>query len=76
MTQTPRACALTDKGRDLYPVLVTLREWGDRYLADETSVARIHRHAGCGVPVHPVLRCDDGHIVDDHSEIETRSVAG
>src|SRR5262245_25185210 len=25
---------LTDKGFDLYPVLVAVREWGDRYLAD------------------------------------------
>ena len=25
---------LTDKGLDLYPVLVAVREWGDRYLAD------------------------------------------
>ena len=24
---------LTDKGRDLYPVLIALRDWGDSYMA-------------------------------------------
>src|SRR5437588_10055882 len=28
---------LTDKGRDLYPVIVTLMQWGDRWAADPSG---------------------------------------
>jgi hypothetical protein len=34
-------------GLDLYPVLMTLREWGDRYLAEDGPPLEV-RHKGCG----------------------------
>jgi DNA-binding HxlR family transcriptional regulator len=35
---------LTDKGRDLWPVLTTMRQWGDRYAApDGPPVRLVHR---------------------------------
>ena len=37
---------LTEMGLDLYPVLIALRDWGDRYLRDGPR-AEI-RHRGCG----------------------------
>src|SRR5258707_6131372 len=37
---------LTEMGLDLYPVLMALREWGDRYLADEGPPVHILRQ-GC-----------------------------
>ena len=40
---------LTDKGRDLYPTLVALRQWGDRYLA-EGGVRRWRWSTGTAVP--------------------------
>jgi DNA-binding HxlR family transcriptional regulator len=48
---------LTEKGLDLYPVLMALREWGDRYMADEGPPVRI-RHKGCGGEPRVELRCD------------------
>ncbi len=34
---------LTEKGFDLYPVLVAIADWGDRYLADpEGAAGRVH----------------------------------
>ena len=47
---------LTEKGLDLYPVLMALREWGDRYMAEGGPPLEI-RHRGCGG--HPTLelRC-------------------
>ena len=34
-------------GLDLYPVLMALREWGDRYMAEDGPPLEI-RHRGCG----------------------------
>src|SRR5438067_531468 len=48
---------LTDAGRDLYPVILTLMRWGDRYLAGEDGPPVILEHA-CGHPVTPQLICD------------------
>ena len=53
---------LTTKGRDLYPTLVALMQWGDEYLADgRPSVELTHRD--CGAPVHLELHCEAGHDV-------------
>ena len=48
---------LSDKGRDLYPVIVSLVRWGDRWMAGEAGppVELIHR--GCGHVIMPVLAC-------------------
>src|SRR6202451_4570443 len=38
---------LTDAGRDLYPVIVTLIRWGDQYLAgDDGPPLILHHHCG------------------------------
>ena len=38
---------LTDAGRDLYPVIVTLMHWGDQYLAGEDGPPLVLQHH-CG----------------------------
>jgi DNA-binding HxlR family transcriptional regulator len=48
---------LTQKGLDLYPALMALREWGDRYMADEGPPLSI-RHRDCGGTLHVHLGCD------------------
>ena len=52
---------LTPKGIDLYPTLVALMQWGDKYLADEGVPPLALEHRDCGSPVHLGLVCDDGH---------------
>jgi DNA-binding HxlR family transcriptional regulator len=47
---------LTQMGLDLYPVLMALRQWGDRYLADDYPPADI-RHRNCGGEPVLELRC-------------------
>lgn len=39
---------LTEKGHDLYPVLMAIREWGDRHMAPDAGPPWHYRHAGCG----------------------------
>src|ERR671912_2669886 len=48
---------LTAAGMDLYPVLVALLRWGDRYLDQPTGGRTLElTHAGCGEPVGVALR--------------------
>ncbi len=49
---------LTQKGRDLYPAIACLLEWGDTYMMEPTgpSVERIHKQ--CGHSTHPKLTCE------------------
>jgi DNA-binding HxlR family transcriptional regulator len=48
---------LTEKGRDLYPVIVSLVRWGDRWMAgdDGPPVELVHRD--CGHVGMPELAC-------------------
>jgi DNA-binding HxlR family transcriptional regulator len=71
---------LTEAGRDLFPVMVALREWGDKWAVDQPAVQILHdcghplkadpacRH--CGRPVTPAsiaaVRPDGG----DPAEVE------
>ena len=48
---------LTAKGRDLWPVLVMLLQWGDRHMAEEGRPVVLH-HKDCGGEVDGHLRCD------------------
>jgi DNA-binding HxlR family transcriptional regulator len=66
---------LTPKGRDLYPVITALRQWGDTWAADEHGPSIRATHRRCGEPVHAVLRCAGGHDVAD-SEVEIEAGPG
>ncbi|MFD7073585.1 winged helix-turn-helix transcriptional regulator [Nocardioides sp. NPDC059952] len=46
---------ISDKGADLYPVLVALMSWGDKYKNDVPPVRLIHR--ACGHEADPRLTC-------------------
>jgi DNA-binding HxlR family transcriptional regulator len=48
---------LTDKGLDLYPVLMALRDWGDKHMADDGPPV-YYRHRDCGGDAHVRLECD------------------
>ena len=52
---------LTEKGRDLFPVLVALMQWGDRWAPDEAGPAVLIKHRGCEERVSVKLCCDRGH---------------
>jgi len=48
---------LTEKGIDLYPILVALMQWGDRYVTDERGPAIVLEHKTCGHETTPELVC-------------------
>ncbi|WP_171166043.1 helix-turn-helix domain-containing protein [Streptomyces sp. I05A-00742] len=53
---------LTERGRDLYPVLLTLQNWGDRWLPAEGGPPTRVVHTACGHDAAPRLVC--GHCGD------------
>jgi len=55
---------LTQKGLDLYPVLLALLEWGDRYLGDPDGSPITMTHRDCGGTVRAELRCEHGHPLE------------
>lgn len=52
---------LTNKGLELFPALLALLQWGDRWTADPQGPAVIIRHRGCDEPIDVQLRCTAGH---------------
>jgi DNA-binding HxlR family transcriptional regulator len=47
---------LTDKGEDLYPLLLAMLRWGTRYQVDEPPLKLMHK--ACGHIVDPLVVCD------------------
>jgi DNA-binding HxlR family transcriptional regulator len=54
---------LTEKGFDLYPLLIAIRDWGDKYLVGEEGSPLTITHRDCGAVVHTEVHCEAGHTV-------------
>lgn len=67
---------LTQKGFELYPLLVMIRDWGDRYLAGPEGSPLRTVHAECGKDVHVSVKCEAGHDIEDLREILPRPGPG
>ncbi len=64
---------LTAKGRDLWPVVTTMRQWGDKYAAPDGPPLQMV-HEGCGTVFHAEMTCSNcGERVPAQ---ETRAVPG
>ncbi len=50
---------LTEKGRDLYPVIASLLRWGDRWMWQDEAPSVELVHQGCGRPTTPTLVCSE-----------------
>ncbi len=50
---------LTDKGLDLYPVLMAIVHFGDVHLAGRRGRPLLHRHKACGKLFDPVTVCSE-----------------
>jgi DNA-binding HxlR family transcriptional regulator len=59
---------LTGKGLDLYPIIVALMEWGDRYAAPAGAPVTL-THRDCGQPVRLQLTCAHGHSLASAREV-------
>lgn len=50
---------LTEKGRDLYPVIQMLVAWGDKWLDEGRGPPLLYRHKACGHIFTPVVACSE-----------------
>ena len=67
---------LTEKGFALFPVMVAIAQWGDRYLAGPEGPPIEFVHRECGAPVEAHLRCTDGHELDRPRDVVGRPGPG
>ncbi len=67
---------LTTMGFDLYPVMVAVSQWGDRYLAGPEGPPVEFAHRDCGSPVAVTVTCGAGHALDDPRAVVPRPSRG
>ena len=60
---------LTEKGLDLFPVIVALLEWGDKHAASPDGPYVQLTHRGCGAPAGLHLSCAAGHALASARDI-------
>lgn len=63
---------LTEKGRGLYPVLLALLHWGDRWYADKKGPPLLLTHQPCGhrLLLRPVCSCCHGALLIENTMFE------
>jgi len=61
---------MTDKGRELTPILLALMQWGDRHKADPEGPPVVTRHAACGEELRVTLTCARGHEVAGPDDVQ------
>jgi DNA-binding HxlR family transcriptional regulator len=49
---------LTEKGKALWPVLTTIRQWGDEWVVGKGNEPILMTHTACGEQTHAELMCD------------------
>jgi len=68
--------ALTSAGRDLFPAVIAIHRWSNRWAAGQAGAALLIRHVPCGAPLDPVTvchRCDQPLLLHD---LSLRATAG
>ncbi|MFC0527101.1 winged helix-turn-helix transcriptional regulator [Phytohabitans kaempferiae] len=72
--RTRHEYVLTDRGRELSPIVLGLLSWGETHLPDDRgSVAMTH--AGCDAAVRISLHCEAGHELREDEVVVTGNTA-
>ena len=64
---------LTSRGRDLWPVLTAMRQWGDKHAAPDGPPLRVV-HKGCGKVSQAVMTCS--HCAEPMTARDVTAVKG
>ena len=67
--------ALTPKGMDVYPIILTLMKWGDRWLATRSGPPLVLHHVPCRGRLDPIVVCDCCDAELDPREVAFRPIA-
>jgi DNA-binding HxlR family transcriptional regulator len=75
--QRPRSeYRLTAKGIDLFPVIVALMTWGDKYASEPGGPPVVLTHRDCGGHVELKLACADGHVLNSARDVTPKPGPG
>ncbi|MFW2001751.1 winged helix-turn-helix transcriptional regulator [Acinetobacter ursingii] len=50
---------LTEKGMELYPVLLSMANWADKWMDDGAGAPMLYHHKNCGKIFQPILTCSE-----------------
>ena len=50
---------LTDKGLELYPILLSMANWADKWMDQGAGAPMLYQHTSCGKIFKPVLICSE-----------------
>ena len=50
---------LTQKGLDLYPIIMSIVHWGNIHMVDSRGRPMLHQHKNCGKMFDPVMVCSE-----------------
>lgn len=67
---------LTGKGLDLYPILMSMFRWGDKYYANAGGPPLLFHHKTCGHDFHSVVVCSECNGELTPREVDVRSGPG
>ncbi|MDD1014963.1 winged helix-turn-helix transcriptional regulator [Pseudomonas rubra] len=68
---------LTDKGREIFPLVISLRQWGERYLFELGETRSQLLDNTCGQPLMPLqVRSSNGQVLGPADCHRVRRVAG
>lgn len=65
---------LTEKGWDLFPIILSFINWGDRWLADESGPPLLLHHDTCGHALKPVMCCEHCREIIDRNDVTYEEV--
>jgi DNA-binding HxlR family transcriptional regulator len=68
-SKTRNEYRLTTAGRDIFPIVIALLQWGDKYLADSRGPSIVLQHTRCTNPADPLLVCRACHEPIELAEI-------
>ncbi len=60
---------LTQKGLDLYPVIMAIVHWGDVHMSGKKGRPLLHQHLGCGQQFDPVQVCSECAVALDPRQV-------
>jgi len=60
---------LTEKGVDLFPIIMAIVRWGDQWMAEEGAPPIEYEHVNCGKKMKAVLCCSEC-----HEEIQAKKI--
>lgn len=70
--RTRQTYELTPQGLQLFPALIALMQWGDKYLSDAPEPPLQLFHLECGASLQVKFVCDEGHVIEDYRQIKAK----